>query len=78
MGAQKNRFTETFEHPKQMFKLMDKKIITIVCPKFSIRPNKKNTCVTRLYLNLLMKPRLFSGFLEKNIIMYFESLEKKI
>ena len=32
MGTQKNRLDETvlFEHPKHMFKLMDKKIITIL------------------------------------------------
>ena len=32
MGSQKNRLDETvtFEHPKHMFKLMDKKIIAIL------------------------------------------------
>ena len=32
MGTQKNRLNETsFEHPKHMFKLMGKEIITILC-----------------------------------------------
>ena len=36
----------------------------------SIRPNKKIPVfrVTRTYLSLLVKHRIFSGFLEKNII----------
>ena len=36
MGAQKNCLNETvlFEHPKQMFKLMDKKIITLLHSTF--------------------------------------------
>ena len=35
------------------------------------RPNKKIPVfrVIPLYLNLLVKPRIFSGFLEKNIIL---------
>ena len=36
MGIQKNCLEETvlFEHPKHMFKLMDKKIISILCKLF--------------------------------------------
>ena len=36
-----------------------------------VRSNKKIPVfrVTRPYLNLLVKPRIFSGFLEKNIIL---------
>ena len=36
-----------------------------------VRPNKKETLfrVTQPYLNLLVKPRIFSGFLEKSIIL---------
>ena len=39
--------------------------------RVSIRPNKKipEFRVTRPYLNLLMTPRIFSGFLEKKIIL---------
>ena len=39
VGTQKNHLNE---HPKHMFKLMNKKIITILC-KNSHRP-KKNVC----------------------------------
>ena len=36
------------------------------------RPNKKNIVVFRVtgpYLNLLVKPRIFSGFIQKNITL---------
>ena len=52
----------------------------IVC----LSPNKKIPVfrVTRLYLNLLVKPRFFSGFLSKCIKLYFfpekKLLKKKI
>ena len=38
MGTQKNRLDEMvlFEHPKQMFKLMDKKIYIILRSNFAI------------------------------------------
>ena len=43
-------------------------------PNVSIRSNRKIPVfsVTRPYLNLLVKPRIFSGFLKKNFFMYFE------
>ena len=43
-------------------------------PNVSIRSNRKIPVfsVTRPYLNLLVKPRIFSGFLKKNVFMYFE------
>ena len=36
VGTQKNRFYEMFffEHPKQMFILLDKKTLTILFPKY--------------------------------------------
>ena len=74
VGTQKNRLI--FEHPKHMFKLMDKKIITILCLNFLVRPNKKMPVfrVTRPYLNLLMKPRFFFRFSgkKKHYFMHFE------
>ena len=42
-----------------------------VISSHNIRPNKKIPVfrITRPYLNLLVKPRFFSGFLETNIIL---------
>ena len=37
---------------------------------FALRPNKKTVfSVTQPYINLLVKPRIFSGFPDKNMIL---------
>ena len=43
VDIKKDRFNETvltFEYPKQIFKLMDKKVLTILHPKFLICPQR--------------------------------------
>ena len=58
-----------FSPPPSFFSATKCKSTVTVCT-CSYRPNRKIPVfrVTRPYLNLLVKPRIFSGFLEKNII----------
>ena len=43
-SKERSQWDSSFEHPKQIFKLMDKKISTILCPKFVFicRPDTYN------------------------------------
>ena len=48
MGTQKNRLYETFWAPKQMLRLMDKKIFTILHSKFWVTVFLTFVCLNKL------------------------------